>query len=310
MGKTTDQDCINTLIFIDDAADINILRAEGRGSDNVNNVGTYSVYSFGAAKLMINKLISNLGWGELATHFTNDVHLIDSVSRRVDAHEQVFNFKGKNLKLYNAIQYGNGGGDWYFDDIEYSLNPNATALDVIAARSDYGKHFIGSIKVENIIFNVLDSTYSKIINFQNMGATSMISSLPDVEIDGMKINVTQTDANADTFANRFSLIHLTIDGAKQAKIFKNVKIQNVVINAFEGFKYYALLNFGMYLRNSNSSLEIKNVNSANSCVFQPNLINNRLGSSVYSTAKLSLENFSKNIKIDFNSADSGIKDYF
>lgn len=308
--KTTDQDCINTLLFVDDAADTLFLNIEGRGSDNISNTGTYALYTFGAAHVRVKRMTSHLGWGQIATHFTNDIRLDNVVSRRIDAHEQVFNFKGRGLKLSNAIQYGNGGGDWFFEDVDFSLNPNATTLDIIAARSDYGKHFIGKITVRDVIFNCLDSTFAKLVNFQNMGAASMISSLPDVEIDGLTINVTQTDTNADTFANRFSFIHLTVDGVKQAKIFKNVKIQNVVINAFDGFKYYALLNFGMYLKNSNSPLEIKNVNSANSCVFQPNLINNRLGSSVYSTAKLSLENFSKNIKIDFNSADSGIKDYF
>lgn len=308
-SKTTDQNCINTLLFVDDAADVNILRAEGRGSDNINNVGTYALYTFGAAYIRVQKLISHLGWGQIATHFTNDIRTDNIVSRRIDAHEQVFNFKGSDLKLSNSIQYGNGGGDWFFENVDFSLNPNATTLDIIAARSDYGKHFFGKITVRDSVFNCLDSTFAKIVNFQNMGASSMLTDLPDIEIDGLKINITQTDANPNTYANRLSLIHLTVDGTKQAKIAKKVKIKNVEINAFDGFKFYALLNFGMFFKNGDNILDLRDISSQNAAIFQPNLINNRLSSGGYSTAKLKFIDFSKNIKVDFSSADSGIKDY-
>lgn len=306
--KTTDQDCINTLIFVDDVADINILRAEGRGSENINNVGTYSVYLYGAAHIKIKNMHSHLGWGQLATHFSNDIDLEDSETRRIDAHEQVFNFTGRRCKLTNAIQYGNGGGNWIFEDMEFSLNPGATTLDIIAVRADYGKHFLGSITVNKSVLNVLDSTYCKFVNFDGMGSSVLQSELPDVDINNLTLNVTMTNSNADTYANRLSLLHLTTDTAKNAKIFKRMRITDLKINAFDGFKFYSLINFGMFSKNGDSPLEISKLQTINACVFQPNLINNRL-SAGYSTAKFSLENISKSIKINFNSADSGISDY-
>ena len=133
------------IIRLTNCSDISIDNFITTGRPVTTSVGSYCLAMYGAADVYVDKMNALTGWGATGTNNVSGLHFTRCVLNRVDAHSSGHHIFVDDCDLHeNGIVYGWGGG------IISLRNSRLYNCSGIAARTDYGGHFLGDFIVENV----------------------------------------------------------------------------------------------------------------------------------------------------------------
>ena len=147
------------------------------------------------------------GWGVIATHFVDNISIINSTINRVDNHYGLFgSFKFCNSTLtgVSALCAGYGNGDFIVDNI--SVNKTLNGSFIFYTRKDFNITYSGTLSLNKIKF--VNDNFDRLIEYQLGSGTA------NSDLSKGKFNIIATEISTNK-----TIINNTSDVIISAQLF-------------------------------------------------------------------------------------------